>query len=114
VRIGTKSDVGPVGGVELSVSATTGDGIPALLDFILDCSGAKLGNPADLLISHEEDRAALITAQVALGDAESDLHSPELSAEYLRKASTALERLLGKMDAEAVLDRLFAAFCIGK
>jgi tRNA modification GTPase len=114
VRVGTKCDVAPVGGVRLSVSATTGAGIPALLDFILDASGAKLGNPAELLVSHEEDRAALVAAGIALGDAERDLHSPELAAEHLRKASAALERLLGKMDAESVLDRLFAAFCIGK
>jgi tRNA modification GTPase len=39
---------------------------------------------------------------------------PELAAESLRRASQALERLLGRMDAESVLDRLFMSFCIGK
>lgn len=114
VRIGTKRDLGEVPGVELAVSAATGDGIPALLDFILDCSGARLGNPADLLVSHEMDREALLAASVAISEVEETLDRPELAAERLREASAALERLLGKMDAEAVLDRLFLSFCIGK
>ena len=38
----------------------------------------------------------------------------EIAAEHLRQASLALERLLGRIDTEHVLDRLFAAFCIGK
>jgi tRNA modification GTPase len=43
-----------------------------------------------------------------------ELDRPELAAERLRAASAFLERLLGRMDAESVLDRLFASFCIGK
>jgi tRNA modification GTPase len=38
----------------------------------------------------------------------------ELAAEALRHASLALERMIGRVDAEQVLDRLFASFCIGK
>ena len=39
---------------------------------------------------------------------------PELIAEDVRLAARALERLSGRIDAEAVLDRVFASFCIGK
>jgi tRNA modification GTPase len=42
------------------------------------------------------------------------LHEPELAAEQLRAASAALERLVGRLDPEMVLDRLFTSFCIGK
>jgi tRNA modification GTPase len=35
-------------------------------------------------------------------------------AEDLRIAQTALARLVGRVDVETVLDRLFAGFCIGK
>ena len=43
----------------------------------------------------------------SLGDA-------ELIAEDVRSAAYALEQLSGRVDAEAVLDRIFASFCIGK
>jgi tRNA modification GTPase len=114
VLVATKSDLGTVPGVELTVSAATGAGIPQLLDFILAASGASRIRAGDLLVSHEEDHAALIAANVALGNVGSRLDRPELAAEHLREASAALERLLGRMDAESVLDRLFISFCIGK
>ena len=37
-----------------------------------------------------------------------------LSAEALRCAHGAMARLVGKRDIEALLDRIFADFCIGK
>ena len=40
--------------------------------------------------------------------------SPELVGEDVRLAARALERLSGRIDADAVLDRVFATFCIGK
>lgn len=113
VRVGTKADLGRLAGTDLTVS-TSGEGLPALLELILEVSGARLGNPADLLVSHEEDRAALTAATTALSEVEENLNNPEIAADRLREASTALERLLGKMDAESVLDRLFLSFCIGK
>ena len=39
---------------------------------------------------------------------------PELRAEALRGALHALARLTGRVDAEAVLDLVFAEFCVGK
>ena len=114
VWIGTKCDLGPVSGVELSVSATSGAGIEELLHKLHDASGAGTVRPGDLLVSHERDRAALLAAHTALGDLRGHGNRPELAAEDLRLASAALERLLGRMDAESVLDRLFTAFCIGK
>ena len=65
-------------------------------------------------MSRERDRLALEAAVIALDDAGERLAEPELAAEALRLASQSLERLLGRLDAERVLDRLFASFCIGK
>jgi len=114
VRIGTKADLGAVNDVALSVSATSGAGIERLLEWLYEASGAVGRNAAELLASRERDREALLVSEAALGRAAEHLDRPEVAAEDLRRASQALERLLGRMDAEAVLDRLFAAFCIGK
>ncbi len=114
VEVGTKSDVGVVDGIEHSVSAATGVGIDELLMFIHEASGATSVRSSDVLVSHERDRVGLIDANVALRRVGEHLDLPEIAAEDLRQASHALERLLGRMDAEAVLDRLFLSFCIGK
>jgi len=38
----------------------------------------------------------------------------ELAAEELRVASHSLGRLLGRVDVEDILDKIFREFCIGK
>jgi len=38
----------------------------------------------------------------------------ELAAEDVRLAARSLARISGRVDAEDVLDRVFARFCIGK
>ena len=38
----------------------------------------------------------------------------EIAAEELRSAARALGRVTGAIDTEAVLDSLFAEYCIGK
>ena len=38
----------------------------------------------------------------------------ELAAEDLRAALEALGEVVGRIDSEAVLDKVFAGFCIGK
>jgi tRNA modification GTPase len=38
----------------------------------------------------------------------------ELVAEDLRSAAHALGRLLGRVDVEDILDKIFGEFCIGK
>jgi tRNA modification GTPase len=114
VVVGTKADLGPVAGAEIMVSVTTGAGIAELLQLLYDASGAGIVQPSQVLVSHERDREAMISATIALADASYALDNPEIAAEHLRSASAALERLLGRIDAESVLDHLFSAFCIGK
>jgi len=96
------------------ISSATGAGLPELLArleaFATDRSG--VGEPA--ILSHERDRAAIEAALAALADFDAELEQLELAADAMRRASDALARLTGEIDAEMVLDRLFAAFCIGK
>lgn len=114
LTVGTKADLAPVAGAGQSVSVASGAGISELLDLLYQASGAGEVRAGELLVSRERDRDALIAAAVAVSDAEGALERSEIAAEHLRIASTALERLLGRMDAESVLDHLFSAFCIGK
>lgn len=113
LRVGTKADRGTVPDVALSISSETGEGVSTLLEQIAALGASRQsGEPA--IISRERDRLALSAAVEALNWASQQLETPELAAESLRMASQALERLLGRMDAERVLDRLFSSFCIGK
>jgi tRNA modification GTPase len=114
-RIATKTDLEPPTGLrDLAISTVTGAGLEDLIDRLALFAAEAAGDGEPVLVSRERDLAALEAAAAAIGDAQAQLRSPELAAESLRRASHALERLLGRMDAEAVLDRLFLSFCIGK
>lgn len=114
VRVATKGDLGAApADVDMTVSVATGMGIEALLNRLAKL-GAELGSGEPGLVSRERDRVALDGALEALLAAQRQLAMPELAAESLRIASQCLERLVGRIDAERVLDRLFASFCIGK
>ena len=114
LRIATKSDVAVIDAAhDLSVSSTTGQGISELLTRLHQI-GETLGSGEPALVSRERDRLALASAHASLIETSELLSEPELAAEALRRTSMALERLVGRMDAELVLDRLFSSFCIGK
>lgn len=111
--VGTKSDLGAVA-AEYALSASNGVGIPELLTALTAFAESAAGAGAPSLLSRERDLLALSAAQSALDRFLSEGATDEIAAEHLRQASLALERLLGRIDTEHVLDRLFASFCIGK
>ena len=113
VKVGTKSDLGTMPNVDVEVSAQSGTGLNILLQHI-EAIGQTLASGEPALLSRERDRLALESSTEALDAAARQLSVPELAAESLRIASQSLERLVGRLDAERVLDRLFASFCIGK
>ena len=113
IKVGTKRDLGTVPGMDVEVSAQSGAGLDVLLRQI-ETIGQTLSSGEPALLSRERDRLALESATDALNTGARQLAVPELAAESLRTASQALERLVGRLDAERVLDRLFASFCIGK
>ncbi len=112
VTIGTKADLAG-SHHDIQISTATGLGLDALIARLRDI-GENLAGGEPSLISHERDRLGLEAAITAIAEAESYLANWELAAEALRHASLALERMIGRVDAEQVLDRLFASFCIGK
>ncbi|KKB76242.1 hypothetical protein VW29_21115 [Devosia limi DSM 17137] len=99
---------------DLAVSVRSGHGLDQLTARLTEFARQLGGGGEPSLLSRERDRLALEAAVIALDDAGERLAEPELAAEALRLASQALERLLGRLDAERVLDRLFVSFCIGK
>jgi tRNA modification GTPase len=115
IALATKADLpGEPRPGEVRISVRTGEGLAELLDLVARrLSGEGQAEPA--LLTRERHRAAVTEAIVALERALASPSVPaELLAEDLRLAAHALERLLGRVDVEDVLDQLFAGFCIGK
>jgi tRNA modification GTPase len=99
----------------VTVSVRAEDGLRPLQGWLEAHVVAALGGadfPAVTRLRHRrllEEAAAHLDRGLAMlgGDA-------ELAAEDVRLAARALERLSGRIDPEAVLDRVFSSFCIGK
>ena len=107
------------GGV-VGVSAETGEGLGDLVAAIVAALSTD-GRPPDFdapLLTHARHRHAIGQARdelAAFRDAWRGVHLPApVAAVHLRAAVHALEELVGAVDVEAVLDRLFARFCVGK
>lgn len=114
-QIATKSDLDAASaGADLSISTLTGIGIDALLNRLQTHIETRLGTGEPHLVSHLRDRDSIGAAIVSIEAAISHIDHPELCAEDLRIASDRLAGLVGLIDSETVLDRLFAGFCIGK
>jgi tRNA modification GTPase len=97
------------------VSALTGEGIPELLAAIESRLAARGGTSA--LFSRARHFDKLARAETHLARAVQELHHApqwEVAAEELRLALRALDGLVGRVDVEDVLGRIFASFCIGK
>lgn len=126
IALRTKADLLPRGAraklpaAQIAVSAETGEGLPDLVGAIAaalrDSKGTlQLDAP---LVTRERQRFALHSARAELGhfhSAFSEQHVPAIvSAVHLREATRHLEELIGAVDVEDILDRVFATFCVGK
>lgn len=100
----------------LAVSAKTGDGLDALInELALRARDAAWMVGGEVALVHERQRRALEEAGQALSEAAGfGADSLELRAEGLRRASVALDRLVGRIEPDHVLDVVFKRFCIGK
>lgn len=115
ILVRTKADLGgacPRGWIALSTVEK--DGLEKLLGVVGELLDALVGGePA--LITRERQRHAV---DLALGYLRAVVENPwvsdELKAEELRLAARALDRTIGRIDVEDVLDRIFSTFCIGK
>lgn len=99
---------------DVVISALNGDGMGELLARIRSRLEGYSGGAG--LVGHLRQRRALEDAAAALERAEDGLQrgAPETIAEDLRGAFRSLERLIGRVGAEDLLDMVFASFCLGK
>ncbi|MDF3052812.1 MAG: trmE [Geminicoccaceae bacterium] len=117
--IRTKADLTGAPGRGLPVSIVTGEGLDQLRQVAAEQVFADRIQLADLepALTRERHRVALTRAQAALAASTAHLGKSGdavLAAHHVREATSALEELLGEVDIEEVLDRVFGSFCVGK
>lgn len=99
----------------LGVSALTGEAIPELLSVLSRRVADALGGEEAPVLTRARHRRLVEEARAALERATSALsRGPELAAEDVRVAASAIGRLTGRIDVEDLLDEIFSSFCIGK
>jgi tRNA modification GTPase len=103
------------GNRQFAISAARGDGLAELVSALAAFAQSYFGAGDEALIGRERQRVLLQQTAASLRRSLDVAElGEELVAEELRSASTALGRLLGRVDVEDVLDVIFREFCVGK
>ena len=103
------------GNRRFAISAASGDGLAELISALATFAQNYFGVGDEALIGRERQRLLLQqTADSLRRSLDVAELGDELVAEELRSASTALGRLLGRVDVEDILDVIFREFCVGK
>jgi tRNA modification GTPase len=116
----TKTDLEPretqaAATAELAISAKTGAGIGRLLDVIAELAEERMSSREPALLTLERHRRGFEDARQALAAAlRPEAAEPELIAEDLRRAASAMDRIVGRIGVEDVLGEIFARLCVGK
>ncbi len=117
LKVYTKSDLT---GRSDGVSVVTGQGLAELRKAIADRLFGSRVQLVDLepLLTRTRHRVALERARSELAEARTQLVAPAgdavLCAHHVRQAMLALDELIGVVDVEEVLGRVFSEFCVGK
>lgn len=100
---------------QIQASATAHNGADDLLAELEARVRHDLGAAETPVATRARHERALGTAIEALGTALTRLDpAPDEAAEEVRRAASALESVVGRVDRETVLDEVFRGFCIGK
>lgn len=127
LAVGTKSDRGRLPRVideavaYVAVSARTGDGLADLVQHIVEILNGERSpvSPSNPVLTRERHRVALTRARAEIAafvDIRLDAVAlpATVAAVHLHSARGYLEELVGALDIEEVLDRVFSTFCVGK
>lgn len=103
-------------GIDIYLSAKTGDGLDLLKQHLKSCMGYQQKNEGQF-IARRRHLDAIDMAEEHLQLADKNLHTlkaGELLAEELRLAQEALSSITGEFSSDDLLGRIFSDFCIGK
>jgi tRNA modification GTPase len=116
LKVLNKSDLpGHAQGIDLRVSAKTGEGIEDLIAELEKLVKERFGGMEQASVIRTRHRDAVEESIRLLND--SLLHDAghiELAAECLRRACFSIGRVTGRVDVEDLLGKIFSEFCIGK
>jgi len=119
IEVVTKSDLAVRPSGRPAVSVVTGEGLAELRQRLAEVAFGRLLALGDVepVVTRARHRAALERAVLELdsfwGARESGIDAAA-AATHLRAAAAALDDLIGTVTPEDILDRVFAAFCVGK
>lgn len=119
LAIATKIDLAarPVPAPWIGLSTLTGAGSQEFLSALGMAMADRMDRVGSVALTRARHREAVGTAEQAVGRClqAMDTDAPlEIAAEDLRIATAALGRILGRVDVEELLDRIFGEFCLGK
>ncbi|MGB0906160.1 MAG: tRNA uridine-5-carboxymethylaminomethyl(34) synthesis GTPase MnmE [Maricaulaceae bacterium] len=98
-----------------NVSAKTGSGMDTLRQALEDIVTDRFSPSQDAGLTRARHRNCVERASQSVQRARDVLNrAPELAGDDLRAALHALKELAGETDIEAVFDRIFSRFCVGK
>jgi tRNA modification GTPase len=102
----------------ITLSAKTGDGLPALRQQLLQVVGWQGGSAEGLFMARERHVQALHEVDAHLMQANASLQAQvpalDLLAEELRLSQNALNTITGEFSSDDLLGVIFSSFCIGK
>ncbi|MCK4952153.1 MAG: 50S ribosome-binding GTPase, partial [Gammaproteobacteria bacterium] len=102
---------------EISLSATTGQGLELLREHLKQCVGYQTTSAEGEFTARRRHLDALQRANQSLLHARTQLgenRAGELAAEDLRLAQQALSEITGEFSSDDLLGKIFSDFCIGK
>jgi len=107
------AEIQAASGIEIWLSAKTGQGLDLLRNALLRSVGWQSTEEGHF-IARERHLQALREADASLNRAAGEPGSLELMAEELRLAQQAFANITGKFSADDLLGEIFSRFCIGK
>jgi tRNA modification GTPase len=103
---------------DITLSAKTGDGLPALRQQLLQVVGWQGGSAEGMFMARERHVQALreVDEHLMLANASLQAQVPalDLLAEELRLSQNALNTITGEFSSDDLLGVIFSSFCIGK
>ncbi|WP_429931391.1 tRNA uridine-5-carboxymethylaminomethyl(34) synthesis GTPase MnmE [Agrobacterium vitis] len=117
VTIGTKVDLLTASeGIDrdLVISTYVPDDVDVVRSVILDSIRKRFGHTESVIPSRLRHIECLRDALSFIDEASNSLLNLEIRADFLRLASDALGRLVGRIDTETLLGKIFSEFCVGK